>query len=58
MDTATIIVRRKRETSCEEEGNDRKKFCSGSRDDFACKGLLRDFAVVECQYCSVQISNY
>jgi len=42
MDTATIIVRRKRETSCEEEGNDRKKFCSGSRDDFACKGLLRD----------------
>lgn len=56
MDTATIIVRRKRETSCEEEGNDRKKFRS-SRDDFACKGLLRDVTVVECQSCSVKFSN-
>jgi hypothetical protein len=46
MDTATIIVRRKRETSCEEEGNERKKFRSGSGDDVACKGLLRDLTFV------------
>jgi len=53
MDTATIIVRRKRETLCEEEGNDRKKFRSGCRDDLAYKGLKRDFTVVECQFCSI-----
>lgn len=58
MDTATIIVRRKRETSCEEEGNDRKKFRSGSRDDLACKGLLRDFTVVEWQFCSIKFCTY
>jgi hypothetical protein len=57
MDTATIIVRRKRETSCE-EGNERKKFRLGNRDDLAFKGLLPAFTSVECQFCSVKFCNY
>jgi hypothetical protein len=57
MDTATTIVRKKRETSCE-EGNERKKFRSDSRDNLAYKGLLRGFTSVECQFCSIKLCNY